>query len=219
MAMDFFWQDGDRVMFIGDTTIDDAEGVTRLVPAMVTARFPERNIDYRARGVGGNRIGDVVERLHGNILGNDPPPNWVVINLGLNDVWDGATGTPLGRFGELYRALIERLKLETGAQLICLTIPTYSEELDNAKLETVAAYNDMIRTVAFEFGAMVVDAYAIFMEAMQRGQAANPRFRYTIDGRRLNTYGKYLLAMALLQALHFNLGAGEPGNWNMRRAA
>ncbi len=60
MALDFSWQDGDRVMFLGDSLTEDAQGYSRLVPAMATARYPERGIDYYQRGVGGDRISESV---------------------------------------------------------------------------------------------------------------------------------------------------------------
>jgi lysophospholipase L1-like esterase len=204
MTLDFSWADGERVMFIGDMVTEDPLGYTRLIPAMVTARYPERRIEYYPRGVGGNRVGDLLERLEPDLLGNLHRPTWVSVSIGLNDVREGAAGTPLGRFEELYAALLERL-LEWKARLVCLTTTVKGENLDNADNRALVAYNEAIRAIAFRHGADVVDVNQAFHAAIRNAQAVNPDFRYTIDGMRLNAYGNYLLAFIMLQSLNFSL--------------
>ena len=206
MAQDFVWNDGERVMFIGDSLTEDPQGYTRLVPAMVTARYPELAIDYSPKGVGGNRIGDLLERLNRDVLDSDPLPSWISISIGLNDVQQDAAGTPPGRFRELYDALLLRL-LKTKATLVCLTTTVLSEDPDTGLNRMLEPYNDAIRDIAFARGAQVVDVNAIFQDAIRRAQSRHPNFRYTTDGMHLNTYGSYLLAMTLLNALHFSLTA------------
>ncbi|MHB0935644.1 MAG: GDSL-type esterase/lipase family protein [Armatimonadota bacterium] len=204
MALDFSWVDGDRVMFIGDMVTEDPLGYTRLIPAMVTARYPERRIEYYPRGVGGNRVGDLVERLESDLLGNMPSPSWVGVSIGLNDVQQGATGTPPGRFQELYAELLERLATWK-ARVVCMTTTVKGEDLQNEDNQRLMIYNDAIRTVAFQHGADVVDVNQAFHVAIRQAQAVNPDFRYTIDGERLNVYGNYLLAFVILQSLNFSL--------------
>lgn len=207
MALDFTWQDGERVMFLGDAITEDAQGYTKLVPTMVTARYPERRISYYPRGMGGNRAGDVLERIDRDVLDSDPLPTWISLSVGINDVRHDATGTPPGRFRELYNALMIRL-LETKATLVCFTTTVIGEELDNAQNQALAPYNDAIREIAFAHGAQVVDMNGVFRAAIQRAQAVNPDFRYTVDDITLNTYGQYLMSLTLLDALNF--GRFEP---------
>lgn len=204
MALDFSWQDGERVMFLGDSITEDPQGYTRLVPALVTARYPERVIEYYQRGVGGNRIGDLSERLERDVLNVMPQPSWISISIGLNDVYHNGTGTPLGRFRELYSEILQRLKM-TNATLMCLTTTVLGEELQNEQNQKLAGYNDAIRAVAFEQGAQVVDMNAVFQQAITRAQMRNPNFRYTTDGMHMNVYGSNLMAETLLNALNFSL--------------
>jgi len=204
MALNFSWADGERVLFIGDSITDDPLGYTRIIPAIVTARYPERRIDYNARGVGGNRIGDLLMRLAPDLLGDMPRPTWVSVSIGLNDVGDGAAGTPLGRFHELYEELLSRI-IEWKVRLACLTTTVKGEDLDNKDNQALIGYNETIRSVAFEHGADLVDVNQAFHIAIRRAQAVNPEFRYTIDGVRLNVYGNYLMAITLLQSLHLSL--------------
>lgn len=204
MALEFSWADGERVMFIGDMATEDPLGYTRLIPAMVTARYPDRRIEYYPRGVGGNRVGDVIERLEPDLLGNLHTPTWVSVSIGLNDVQQGATGTPPGRFQELYAELLERLQAWK-TRVVCLTTTVKGEDLQNEDNQRLAIYNEAIRSVAFQHGAEVVDVNRAFHTAIRQAQAVNPDFRYTIDGERLNTYGNYLLAFVLLHSLNFSL--------------
>lgn len=217
MAQDFVWQDGERVMFLGDSLTEDPQGYTRLIPAMVSARYPELAIDYFQRGVGGNRVGDLLERLNRDVLDSSPAPTWISLSIGLNDVWQettgvsqGSTGTPIGRFRELYDAVMLRL-LETKATLVCLTITGLSEDLSSDANNALIPYNDTIREIAFRYRAQVVDVYTIFQDAIRRAQARHPNFRYTTDGVHLNMYGNYLMAESILQALHFSLGESAMG--------
>ncbi|HEX2952260.1 MAG TPA: SGNH/GDSL hydrolase family protein [Armatimonadota bacterium] len=202
MALDFTWQDGDRVMFIGDSITEDPQGYTHLVPTMVTARYPDRQIEYFPRGMGGNRIGDIFERIEGDILGNEQPPTWIALSLGINDVWHGATGTPPGRFRDLYDAMITQLSA-TKAAIACMTTTVIGEELDNEQNTALGSYNDIIREVAAARGAQLIDVNAAFRNAIQLAQARNPRFRFTTDDVHLNTYGQYLMSMVILASLNF----------------
>lgn len=206
MALDFDWQDGDRVMFLGDSGTDDPQSYTRLVPAMVTARYPERQLDYLPRGIGGDRIDSLLRRLDADVFRNDLLPTWIVLSVGTNDVWHGGSGTPLGRFHELYHELLLRLA-DTKATVLCLTTTVIGEELENPQNQALTGYNDAIRAIAFEHGAQVVDVNTVLREAITRAQARNPDFRFTIDNIRLGIPGNYLVAMTLLGTLHFALPA------------
>jgi acyl-CoA thioesterase-1 len=202
MAQDFAWNDGERVMFLGDSLTEDPQGYARLVPPLVTARYPELAIDYLPRGVGGNRVGDLLERLDRDVLGAGQLPTWISISIGINDVWHGATGTPLGRFRDLYAAVLTRVK-DTGARLVCFTTTVIGEELDNEQNAALVGYNDAIRELAFGQGAEVVDMHAAFIDAITRAQARDPQFRFTTDGVHMNPIGSNLMTITLLKALHY----------------
>lgn len=208
MALEFSWADGERVMFIGDVVTDDPLGYTRLIPAMVTARYPDRRIAYYPRGSGGNRIGDVLEKLLPDLLGNLQKPTWVGVSLGLNDVQEGAAGTPLGRFQELYEELLLELK-DWKARIACLTTTVRGEDLNNADNRKLIGYNEVIRAIGFKHGVEVIDVNQAFQIAIKRAQSVNPDFHYTIDGEHLNEYGNYLMTMTVLQSLNFDLRMRE----------
>ena len=79
--MSTFWIEGGQTMlFIGDSITDcgrrGAEmplggGYVRLFTELATARFPDRNIAYINKGIGGNRITDLKERWRDDVLFTD----------------------------------------------------------------------------------------------------------------------------------------------------
>ncbi len=211
MAQDFLWQGGDRVMFLGDAPTDDPLGYVRLIPDMVAARYPERRISFLPRGVGGNRVGDVLERLEHDVLAGPQLPTWVLVSVGVNDVVHGAAGTPLGRFVDLYSSLLQRLRADTGATLVVLTTPPIGEELDNPQNQALAGYNDAITGLGFQFGAQTINVNQVFQETMHRAQAVDPNLHFTIDNVRLTTVGNYLMAITILGAHYFALPMAKPG--------
>lgn len=209
MAQAFAWNNGDRVLFLGDRVMDDPMGYPRLIAAMITAQYPDRAIDFDVRLVGGNRLPEVIGRLDGDLLAWHPGPTQLVVALGINDVWTGEPGTPIGRFRELYAELLQRLR-DTGAHLLCLTPTVRSEEPGQREQREMRNYVDAITEIAFQHSADVIDVHQALTESIAVAQAANPTFRYTIDGERLNVYGHLLVAMAVLQALNFNLRRERP---------
>jgi lysophospholipase L1-like esterase len=218
MAQDFLWQDGDRVMFLGDAASDDPQGYVRLIPEMVAARYPERRIVFQSRGMGGNRVGDMLARLDRDVLTGIEQPTWIVLSVGINDVFHGAAGTPLGRFVDAYAALLQRLRSETGARLLVLTTTPIGEELDNAQNAALTGYNDAIAAIGFQYGAQVVHVNQVFQESMHRAQATGAGIRFTVDNVHLTPVGHYLLALTLLGALYFALPMAKPGG-GLARAA
>ena len=102
MALDFSWQDGDRVLFLGDSITEDPQGYARVVQATVTARYPERLIGYYLHGMGGDRISELSGRLDRDVFDNDPLPNWIILSSGLSDVFHDASGTPIGSISVNY---------------------------------------------------------------------------------------------------------------------
>ncbi len=209
MALSFSWGNGDHVLFLGDTVLDDPMGYPRLIAAMVTAQYPERAISFEVRALGGDRLPEVLGRLGDDLLGWHPRPTRIVVALGSNDIWDGAAGTPIGRFRALYAALLARLR-DLQAHLLCLTTTLYGEELENPTNQAMAVYNEAIREIAFAHGADVVDVNQAMREALRQARAATPTFRYTVDNLHLNVYGHFLVALAVLQALNFSLRREPP---------
>jgi len=202
---DFTWRDGERVMFLGDSLLSDEHGYAHLIEEMVAARYPDLNITYMVHDMGGNRISDVFERLDRDVFDGAPSPTWIGVELGLNDIWHNASGTPIGRFRDLYGTVLRRL-LDTKATVVAYTTTVIGEELENESNREIAYYNDAIREIAFGLGIPVVDMNAAFRDGLQQAQSRGLLdFYYTIDGMHLNERGTMLAAMMILRSLNFSL--------------
>ena len=91
--MSGFWiQDGETVLFIGDSITDcgrrGAEmpmgiGYVKMVTEITTARYPERNVNFINKGIGGNRITDLKDRWQDDVFYHSP--DRLSIKIGIND--------------------------------------------------------------------------------------------------------------------------------------
>lgn len=125
-------QPKDRIVFFGDSVTDcdrdravegDAGlgvGYVRMCHSLLQARHPEWELVILNRGVSGERVYDLERRLEEDVL--ELRPQIVSILIGINDTWQ-RYGThqrvsPISEFLACYRRILERLRAESGAQLV-----------------------------------------------------------------------------------------------------
>ena len=87
---------------------------------IVTAQFPERNIAYINRGIGGNRVTHLHERWQEDVI--DHAPDKLSIKIGINDLHsvlrEAEDAVPPVRFEALYDAILDATQREIGV-LLC----------------------------------------------------------------------------------------------------
>lgn len=162
------FQQNDVILFQGDSITDwgrnheDASSLGVGYAMMVAARlgylYPEKNLTFINRGIGGNRIVDLQGRWDQDCL--DLKPTWVSIYIGINDTWrrfDSGEETTPEQFEASYRDLIERTQKSLDAKLVLiepfvLPVPkdrrTWRQDLD-PKIH-------IVRELAREYGAPLV---------------------------------------------------------------
>lgn len=162
------FQQNDVILFQGDSITDwgrnheDASSLGVGYAMMVAARlgylYPEKNLTFINRGIGGNRIVDLQGRWDKDCL--DLKPTWVSIYIGINDTWrrfDSGEETTPEQFEASYRDLIERTRKSLDAKLVLiepfvLPVPedrrTWRQDLD-PKIH-------IVRELAREYGAPLV---------------------------------------------------------------
>ena len=125
----------DRLVFFGDSITEwgrNREDETSLgngyvaaLSRILTERFPEANFRYFNRGIGGNHIHDLNNRISDCL---DLKPDVVFLLIGINDVWhqvgqkDFGSEEEANRFEAEYRKLLKQLQ-EAGIQRILLLEP------------------------------------------------------------------------------------------------
>lgn len=185
---DFALQDGQTVVFIGDSITDcgrrDAQvpfgsGYVKVAIDLITARYPERRLRYCNEGISGNTVQDLRGRWEQDVIAHQP--DWLFVKIGINDLHRTLDQTPQAvppeRFEPLYRECLEAARRDTHARLV-LVDPFYiSTEADPATREgqvlaRLPAYLDAVHRLAAEFGALNVRTHEAFQRQLRYRPAA-----------------------------------------------
>ncbi|MEK4998172.1 SGNH/GDSL hydrolase family protein [Paenibacillus sp. FSL H7-0918] len=203
------FQQNDVILFQGDSITDwgrnheDASSLGVGYAMMVAARlgylYPEKNLTFINRGIGGNRIVDLQGRWDQDCL--DLKPTWVSIYIGINDTWrrfDSGEETTPEQFEASYRDLIERTQKSLDAKLVLiepfvLPVPedrrTWRQDLD-PKIH-------IVRELAREYGAPLVPLDGLFAAASVKAEPAY----WAYDGVHPTPAGHALIADAWLKTM------------------
>ncbi|MEK4473941.1 SGNH/GDSL hydrolase family protein [Paenibacillus sp. FSL R7-0048] len=203
------FQQNDVILFQGDSITDwgrnheDASSLGVGYAMMVAARlghlYPEKNLTFFNRGIGGNRIVDLQGRWDKDCL--DLKPTWVSIYIGINDTWrrfDSGEETTPEQFEASYRDLIERTRKSLDAKLVLiepfvLPVPedrrTWRQDLD-PKIH-------IVRELAREYGAPLVPLDGLFAAASVKAEPAY----WAYDGVHPTPAGHALIADAWLKTM------------------
>ncbi|WP_010534977.1 SGNH/GDSL hydrolase family protein [Brachybacterium squillarum] len=187
------------LVFLGDSITDCGRredpdelgyGYVRLIAEYFAAHEPGARVINR--GIGGDKVADVAARFEQDVLALDPQV--VTIFVGVNDVWHGFTrGETVTDedFERGYRYVLDQLSATRPGLPVLLVIP-FVVDVDQEK----AGYHGeldrkvaIIRDLAKEFGAAVVDLETMLEEAWRVGHTpasiAEDGVHPTIAGHRL----------------------------------
>ncbi|NLG49110.1 MAG: SGNH/GDSL hydrolase family protein [Chloroflexi bacterium] len=198
------FKQNDLILFQGDSVTDCGRnredpnglgsGYPMLTSAWLAASYSEQQLRLVNRGISGNRTCDLLTRWEQDCIALQPA--WVSILIGINNTWrryDSNDPTPVERFEQEYRRLLEWTKRETSAKIVLcepfvLPYPedriTWREDLD-PKLAVV-------RKLADEFADVLVPLDVIFEQAATR-QA--PQY-WAADGVHPTLAGHALIAQS-----------------------
>lgn len=203
------FEPGQRILFIGDSITDcgrrDTDqpygnGYVGLVRAFVTARHPELGLMWTNRGVGGDTVRELRRRWQADAI--DPAPHWLSVMIGINDVWRAfgdqpRDAVPIDEYEATLRSLLHRAVDATGCRLILAT--PYLIEPDRAEAQRAMSdrYGAVVRGLAVEFGAPLVDTQAAF----DRVLAVTPPTAWADDRVHPNLPGHAVIAQAFLHEI------------------
>lgn len=191
-------EDGQKIVFLGDSITEAPNGYVKVVQDMMSALDPGLRLTYVNAGISGNKVPDLLERIGEDVIALDP--DWITVSIGINDVWHGFNGTPLDRFKELYDELICRLKNQTVARLALLTTTVIGEDLDNQNNTKLLDYNDFIRATARKYDTLLVPMQEEFFKAVSDWRKVGDELKFTTDGVHMTPVGDNLMAFTLLRA-------------------
>lgn len=205
-------QPNDHIVFYGDSITDAGRdrsaapgdpkgwgfGYAHYIAAQLSSQLADYELVFSNKGISGNRIYDLEDRLENDVLSLSP--DLVSILIGINDVWrryDSGKVSPLDEFTASYRRVLERL---TGAgptvvilEPFLLPVPedrrAWREDL-NPKIEA-------IRDLAREFSLPLVPLDGLFAQASTKRQSAF----WLPDGVHPSPAGHALIGSAWMDAV------------------
>lgn len=206
-----------RILFQGDSITDAGRnredfyslghGYPLLATAALSADHPGE-YEYVNRGIGGNLLVDMYNRLQEDFL--DLQPDYASIFIGTNDAWaELDQGRPIetAAFEAMYVDMLERIYAACPHIKLMLMSPAIMEGLFSRNTEEqpdrlnqfrthIASRIEAVRRVAERYGLPFVDVQAVYDAACQRADAAC----FTGDGAHPTPAGHELLKRAWLEA-------------------
>ncbi len=179
---DFVFQDGQTVVFIGDSITDCGRrgdqapfgsGYVKIAIDLITARYPERNITHFNEGIGGNTVLDLHNRWSDDLLSHKP--DWVSVKIGINDLHrtlGQPDVLPPEKYEQLYREILQSTRDNTDARLVLIDPFYISTETDtNVQqghvLSMLTGYLNVVDKLAQEFDALHVYTHQKFQEQLR----------------------------------------------------
>ena len=202
------FQSGEKVLFIGDSITDCGrrnentplgQGYVLKITELITAKYPERQIEYVNMGIGGDIVEGLENRWDTDVIAEKP--DWVSVKIGINNAsrqlnQEIANEDYLPEWEECYRRILTRVKNELSAPLFLFEIFYIEEDVENPRPLAVDAYNQRIHKLADEFDARLIRTNEAFDEAV----AARPGALWTTqDGVHPNAEGHTLMALEFLK--------------------
>lgn len=205
----------DKLLFIGDSITDCerkrpigeglfqglGKGYVSFVDAVLNTLHPELGIRVVNMGTGGHTVRDLKARWNTDVV--DLKPDWLVIMIGINDVWrqfDQPFITESHVYIEEYESTLRALVEQTQPLVkgLVLMTPFYIEpNKDDAMRAAMDRYGAVVKRIADEKDAIFVDTQAVFDQLAKHMYAASIAW----DRVHPNATGHFAIARAFLNAV------------------
>lgn len=206
-----YFKQGSTVLFYGDSITDASRdrknplhmgsGYAKKVADVYTALYPNNGVRFYNRGIGGNRLTDLLERYEEDV--RSLKPNFVSLLVGINDTWrryDRGLIVTEAEFERQYRDLLERIHLDFPDSPIMVMEP-FLLPTDPAKAaywEDLMPKIEIIKRLAEQMADFYLSSGQIFNEAMNSGYSPK---HLSEDGVHPTNMGHACLAANWLQVI------------------
>lgn len=206
----------DTLLFLGDSITDcgrdrlDAtdlgKGFPAFVAAHLAAEYPDANLSFVNRGISGNKIRDILNRIEEDCI--DLKPDLLIFLIGINDTWrnigTSSFGTPeaTATFASDYRQFLQQVT-ESGIKKILLLEPfvlPYPADRKQWRKDLDPKIHS-IRELAAEFGCDYLPLDGLFAERTVKKHSSY----YTgEDGVHPTIAGHGVIAQEILCRIHYS---------------
>jgi lysophospholipase L1-like esterase len=212
----FLIGEGQTLVCLGDSITEAPDGYVSVIANLIAAIYPERRIRVINAGASGNRAPDMLARLETDVLAHDP--GLVTVNVGINDVWHGfydfdkdrpirggggPNGIPLDRYEVAVKSIVDQIFDRSRAQIVLVTPTVIGEDPITPEIRLLEEYVSAMECIAAESGAYLCRLHNAFAETLSWGKHHDPTYSLTTDGVHMNPVGNHLIAVAILNCLHF----------------
>jgi len=197
--------DAKKIVFIGDSItewgrFEDEENLgvnyVRIIHDYLKVTYPEKQLQIINKGIGGNRVTDLVERWEEDVIAQNP--DIVSVSIGINDVWRQVDGSEVDQvypeqFEQLYDDILSQLKTKTKAQIIIMEPTVMAEDIEAEGNKMLVPYVEAARRLAEKYETLLVPTHDAFLDYLRKGD-----YPLTIDGVHMNPAGNMLMAKTWL---------------------
>jgi len=181
---DFWIKDGERMLMIGDSITEagrrstDApfgHGYMRMFVELVTSRYPDRNIEFLNRGVGGNTVQHLRDRWNEDVL--TLKPDRMSLKIGINDINKHLLGMPDGIDPDTYAKILDELLNLTTSELgipIVLLSPFYistdrtgGHSYRSQVMDLLPRYIETVEEMSVKYSTKLLRTHEIFQEQLK----------------------------------------------------
>ncbi|MFR9672124.1 MAG: SGNH/GDSL hydrolase family protein, partial [Rikenellaceae bacterium] len=213
-----FFKDGDNVCFIGNSITHGGHYVQYIMNYYAT-RYPAMKLNFRNKGLGGDRTEGILRRMDNDILRSDP--DVAVLMIGMNDVErdmysENLPDTTLQRrVKERYDhytthlTKINEILRENTREMVLFTPSIYDQTaIKNGKSgveginEGLYSFGEFIKQEAPKYEARMVDMWEISNRVNTEVQRENPAASFT-GGDRIhpNGFGGFVMAYQFIEEI------------------
>ena len=210
---DFWLQDGERMLFIGDSITDCGrreravplgDGYVSIFTELATAKYPHRNIEWINMGIGGNRTTHLKERWQCDVI--DRKPDRLSIKIGINDLNSyrrgDHDGVPPVQYRENYDRILSSTRKVLGDIPVLLITPFYismnlDDENEGAVLRMIPEYIDTVETMSTRYDTLLLNLHDIFQDHLK----FRPARTFCPEPVHPNHTGHMVIANALMEFL------------------
>ncbi|MEG4115248.1 MULTISPECIES: SGNH/GDSL hydrolase family protein [unclassified Microcoleus] len=212
-----------KIVIVGDSITEAGKypgGYVWLLQRYLNALYPDRTIEIVNAGIGGNKSTDMQARFQKDAI--DQKPGLVMINVGVNDVWNAFFDFPNNQFypeGNWsagvqvaeYREKITQMVLAAkaaGIRVVLLSPTLIGESIDGPENRRLQQYVAAMREIALENQCLFIDLNTPFREVIGTYQkhAGKTLNLLAADGVHPNPSGYQIMAFTILR------GLGVPSN-------
>jgi len=227
---DLCFQDGEKVVFIGDSITDCGRmgpaaplgaGYVSFLHDLVMGQWPGRRLEWVNKGIGGNRVIDLRDRWEDDVIREQP--DWLSVKVGINDLHCHLRGDPGGvspeTFRQVYEQILQRAAGGTKAQLVLIT-PFYISNdhcpasFRSQVLELLPEYLGTVEVMAQRFGARLVPLQPMFERLLKH----YPADTFCPEPVHPNPTGHLLIAQEVLRVLCTRPAREEGGSTGQKKA-